>query len=281
LCNVGDEQAPSLLAIDARTWEITPVAGTAGRNGATGLCAIGGEILVAFQSAEPVVAVLDARTLRVRSESVLPGALDVHSIAGWGEGLAVASSGTDEVLWYRYRDGRFSDRTVLWAATPAGKDTVHVNGLAADGERLVCCAFGPRRSERDLWSGSERGYVYDIVRGRVLVAGLRHPHSVTFFGDELLLCESARRSFRSAARRIVELDGYTRGVARLSETSALIGTSRGRVRSRSTDRLLNPSDRGTDAGECALHAVDLDGAVVRTLPLGAYGREVYDVLPLS
>jgi len=264
--------------VDARSWEVTPLAGTAGRMGTTGLCRIGGEILAAVQSVEPAVVVLDARTLEVRGESPLPGALDVHSIAPWGEGIAVASSGTDEVLGYRYRDGRFSDRTVLWAATGAGKDTVHVNGLTAHGGRLICCAFGPRRSESDLWSGSERGYVYDVGHGRVLLEGLGHPHSVTFFGDQLLLCESSRRSFRSMERPIATLDGYTRGVARLGEASAVVATSRGRVRSRSTARLLNPADEGRDAGECALHVVELAGTVRRTVPLAAYGREVYDVL---
>ncbi len=267
--------------VDARSWEVTPLAGTAGRMGATGLCRIGDEILAAFQSAEPVVAVLDARTLQVRGESVLPGALDVHSIAAWGDGIAVASSGTDEVLGYRYRDGRFSDRTVLWAATGAGKDTVHVNGLTARGDRLVCCAFGPRRSESDLWSEAERGCVYDVAGGRVLLEGLGHPHSVTFFGDELLLCESSCRSFRSSERAIATLDGYTRGVARLGEASAVVGTSRGRVRSRSTARLLNPADDGIDSGECALHVVDHGGTVHRTVSLEAYGREVYDVLRLG
>ncbi len=280
LCNVGAETPSSLLVIDPRTWDITPLAGASGV-GATGLCRIGDEILVAWQTAEASVAVLDARTLQARGEAPLPGARDVHSLVAWEDGVAVASSGTDEVLWYRYDGDRFVDRTVLWAAGAARKDTVHVNGLTARGGALVCCGFGPRRSDDDLWSESQGGFVYDVVNRRFLLDGLGHPHSVAFFGDELFLCESSRRRFRAIDRPVVDLDGYTRGVASLGRGLAVVGTSRGRARSRSSDRLLNPGDDGVAVGDCALQVVGLDGTVHHVVPLADYGREIYDVLRLN
>ena len=280
LCNVGEEKPSSLLLVDPTTWAVTPL-NIASGSGATGLCAIGDELLVAYQSAESSVAVLDARTLRVRSEAPLLGARDVHSVVGWEDGIAVASSGTDEVLWYRYDGNRFSDRTVLWTAGASRTDTVHINGLAAHGDSLICCGFGPRRSAADLWSESQAGFVYDIVNEQVLLDGLGHPHSVAFLGDELVLCESSRKRFRSIDRLIAELHGYTRGIAPLDSTRVVVGTSCGRVRSRSSDRILNPADAGFAAGDCALHVVDLGGAVQEMVSLADYGREIYDVLRLS
>ena len=242
---------------------------------------ISDEILVAYQIAEASVAVLDARTLQVRSEVPLPGALDVHSLVAWGDGVAVASSGTDEVLWYRYDGTGFSDRTVLWAAGASGRDTVHVNGLTAHGGALICCGFGARSSMTDLWSESQGGFVYDVVNERVLLDGLGHPHSVAYFGDELFLCESAHKRFRSLGRPIAELDGYTRGVAPVDSARVVVGTSRGRIRSRSSRLLLNPADDGIGAGDCALHVVDLEGNVHQSVSLADYGHEIYDVLRLN
>jgi hypothetical protein len=279
LCNVGEQTPSSLLLVDVLSWEVTPLAVAAGA-GATGLCKIGDEILVAYQTAESAVAVLDARTLQVLREVPVPGARDVHSLVAWKDGVAVASSGTDEVLWYRYDGSVFVDRTVLWAAGAARRDTVHVNGLTTHGDALICCAFGARRSEGDLWSESQNGFVYDVVNERVVLDGLGHPHSVASLGDELFLCESSRKRFRSVDRPIAELHGYTRGVAWVDGGRVVVGTSRGRVRSRSSNQLLNPADDGIAAGDCALHVVGLDGAVHEMVSLAGYGREIYDVLRL-
>jgi len=255
LCNVGEQTPSSLLSVDVLTWEVTPLTVAAGA-GATGLCRIGDEILVAYQTAESTVAVLDARTLQVCRKVPLPGAHDVHSLVAWENGVAVASSGTDEVLWYRYDGIAFVDRTVLWSAGAARRDTVHVNGLTTHGDALICCAFGARRSEDDLWSESQVGFVYDVVNERVLLDGLGHPHSVASLGDELFLCESSRKRFRSVDGPIAELHGYTRGVAAVDGARVVVGTSRGRVRSRSSHQLLNPADDGieVDRATCQLAA---------------------------
>ncbi len=200
LCNVGDQTPSSLLLVDVLSWEVTPLAVAAGA-GATGLCRIGDEILVAYQTAESSVAVLDARTLQVRREVPLPGAHDVHSLVAWGDGVAVASSGTDEVLWYRYDGSVLVDRTVLWTAGAARRDTVHVNGLTTHGDALICCAFGARRSDTDLWSESRDGFVYDVENERVLLDGLAHPHSVTSLGAECSYANRRENAFvRSTGR---------------------------------------------------------------------------------
>jgi hypothetical protein len=279
LCNVEIESPSSLLLVDPTSWAITPLTMTRGV-GSTGICRIGDEIFVACQTAEAIVAVLDAGTLRVHGEARLSGARDPHSIVAWNGGLAIASTGTDEVLWYRYHDGALIDRTVLWAHGTERKDTVHINGLTAHRGALVCCAFGSRSLETDLWSEAHDGFVYDIVNERTLLAGLAHPHSVAFLADELVVCESSHRSLRSAARPLVKLDGYTRGVAFLDDERIVIATSIARTTSRSGNRLLNPGAEGLDAGICALHVAGRDGTVRETVSFNQHGREIYDVFRL-
>lgn len=279
LCNVG-KQRPSLVVLDVASGEITPLPFTCG-SGATGLCAIGDEIVAACQTPDASVMVLDARTLELRIEAPLPNARDVHSLAAWNGGLAVASSGTDEIVWYRYDGSGFSDRTVLWSGGTGDADTLHVNALAVHRDALLGCAFGPRRSRSDLWSDARGGFVFDVTGGRVVLDDLRHPHSLVSLGDELYLCESSPRLFRSLSGSIATLDGYTRGAVPLGRARVLVGTSVGRVRSRSSGRLLNPADGGRRRGTCAVHDVGLDGSVRETISLASYGAEIYDLLPLS
>ena len=279
MCTSETETQPALLAVDPVSWAITPLTVRNGA-GATGICRLGDDVFVANQTAEPSVAVLDARTLRARGEAHLGGARDVHSLAPWDGGIAVASTGTDEVLWYRYDGGEFVDRTVLWAAGPSQTDTMHVNGVASHGDRLVCCGFGPGFAEIDIWSQRQNGFLYDITAGRYVLQSLARPHTVAFLGDELFLCESGIRTFRSAGRWIATLDGFTRGVAFLDHGRAVVATSRARVRSRSTGR-LNLRDEREPPNTCALHVVDLDGAVHATVPLEEHGREIYDLSRLS
>lgn len=279
LCNVGDG-APSLLVLDMASRAITPLAIRSG-SGATGLCALGEEIVVAYQRQEVCVGVLDARTLQLRRETPLPGAEDVHSLAAWNGGLAVASTGTDEVLWYRYDGTAFADRIVLWSGGNGEVDVLHVNAVAVHDRTLLCSAFGQRKSQSDLWSDAEGGFVYDVVNRRVVLDDLAHPHTLISLGDELYLCESSRQLFRSIRRPIATLNGYTRGVAPLDDARVLVGTSVGRVTSRSTGRILNPAHDGLDAGTCAIHVVGLDGSVGETISLADYSREIYDIVRLS
>jgi hypothetical protein len=280
-CNPKTDAHRMLLAVDPVSWAITPLTAKIGV-GATGICTIGDDVFVAAQSPEGTIVVLDMRTLRVRNETRLPDAYDVHSVAAWEGGLAVASTGSDEVLWYRYDGDRFVDRTVLWAATGSARsDTVHVNGLAAHDDRLVCCAFGPGFRGFGPWDESQNGFVYDIADQRFVLDGLDRPHTVTFIGDELFLCESARSNFRSAEREIVILDGYTRGVAALGDGRVAIASSGARTRSRSTGVLLDQPGAAQQTDNAALTAVDLDGGVHERVFFGDDNAEIYDIVRIE
>ena len=279
-CNTETATHPTLLAVDPVSWAITPLPRTVGA-GATGICRIGDDVFVASDMPDATVSVLDARTMRVRNEAPMAGAQDLHSLVPWKGGVAAASTGTDEVLWYRYDGKRFSGRTVLWAGGPDRTDTVHINGLAVHGERLVCCAFGAGFRDFDVWSDSQDGFVYDIVNARFVLRGLARPHTVTFLDGRLFLCESSLRNVRSADAPIVRLAGYTRGIAALPGGRIVVASSRVRIRSRSTGVYVDPETMGRFPGSCALHTVDVDGAVHETVSLAAHGGEVYDVFRLN
>jgi len=279
LCNPDTAGQPTLLIVDPISWSVAPVERSAGF-AATGICRIRDDVLIAGQTAKATVAIFDARSFQLRALIEMPGARDLHSLVPWEGGLAAVSTGTDELLWYGYDNNQLSSRTVLWAAGPSRSDTVHLNGLATHHGRLVCSAFGPRFRDFDVWSESQDGFVYDVTRERFVLRGLARPHTITFIGDELFICESSRRNFRSAQRSIVNLDGYTRGVSPLDDGRVVVATSQSRVRSRSTGRQLDPPPNGQDDGSCALHVIDFDGVLQKTIPLGHYGREIYDVFLL-
>jgi hypothetical protein len=268
------------LRLDLDTEALDAVAVTS-THGATGMCRMGEEIFVVPQMPDGHVAVFDLQTLEQTHSAPLEGARDVHSIVPGAGGIAVASTGTDEVLWYWYDDGVFIGRTVLWAAGDERRDVHHVNGLTVWGDRLLCCGFGERRSPDDLWSASRGGFVRDVTSGDVLATSLLHPHSPALWNGRLILCESSVQTVRTTDAAIVRLPGYTRGFAALDADTALVGTSVGRTASRSMGRLLSPSDAGSDAGICALHVIDASGGVLRTIELTRFGREVYDVLSVD
>jgi hypothetical protein len=280
VCNPATEAQSTLLQADPLSWAITPLYSTTGF-GATGICRLGDDLFIGSQSPEATVTVLDARTLSVRNKTRMPGARDLHSLAAWEGGVAVASSGTDEVLWYRYDGTQFVERTVLWAASSSKTDTLHVNGLAAYGGRLVCCAFGRRFREFDVWSQRQDGFIYDITGERFVLQGLARPHTVVFHDGQLYVCESSRRNLRSAERSLLTFDGFTRGAAWLDDGRVVVASSRARTRSRSTGELIDPETVGRYAGTSALHVADLDGTIHESVSLADYGREIYDVFRLS
>ena len=123
-----------------------------------------------------------------------------------------------------------------------------------------------------------------MADGSVIAAGLEHPHSLLPLSEKLAACASRHQELvvlGPGLARNRKLDGYTRGLC-LDGPDLFVGTSVGRRVSRSSGRVDNPADPGTTVGRCAvtqLSASDL--AVKRTFDLGAYGDEIYDLVPVT
>jgi len=277
------------VRVDTGSGSIEPVWIAEPGLGATGLLRVGGRIYVVLRAqarstSEPErsdIAVLCAKTLRELDRWRVPDAADLHSLACDGDTLYAVSTGTDELLALPL-DGP-GRGTVTWR--PAGAtdrlDGHHLNGLLlADGE-LYISGFGPKPAGAD-WKEARDGFLCRID-GPVLRQGLRHPHSILELDTTFVICESpSRLALALDGRRSDTLPGYTRGLC-LADDALYVGTSMGRRRSKSTGTLNNLAAPGGFAVEGACALVRLDPATLSlssTLSLAAYGRELYDLLPL-
>lgn len=286
LCNFVSADKTSLLAIDLNDGRIDPVAGLRLGVGTTGICRYGRWILVAYQLKEGLLAVLDASTLAFVDEIELPGCSDPHSITPFDDGIAVVSTGSDEILHYQLHGRVFGKARRVFAYGDERADRHHLNGIAATADGLVWSGFGARDADRPptdglAWTAARSGFLQVFGQTKPLREKLIHPHTVRLFEGKTYFCESSIGSFRSLERTVAVLDGYTRGIDFIDSERAAVGTSVGRRKSRSTGRILNPLEDGIDTGTCAVHIVNIASQETeRVYPVEPYAREIYDILAL-
>lgn len=251
--------------------------------GMTGLARFGEGYVVGLQGYvlwKGGLAFLD-RDLRLLDVVKLQRVRDIHSIVALDDSLYIVSTGTDEIVCYTPADG--SER-VVFAATTAGTDTVHMNGLCMHQGRLVASMFGPKR-ERVLRSGR----VIDVGSGEVLLEGLRQPHSISSCGDYMLVLDSLTGQLVkfNAGKSIedwVVSSGYARGLC-WSDGRLIIGRSRRRQSVGGTRwsvsttlSLLNAHGGEHAQGGLLIRDFGGENAGIR-FPWGPC--EIYDVLPLD
>jgi hypothetical protein len=286
LCNFAVDGETSLVVVTLPEGSIRPLTEFSKGVGTTGICRFGPSILVAYQLQAGRIAVLDPKNLSIISELDLTDCADPHSIAAFREGIAVASTGSDEILYYPFDGSTIGRAERLFAYGDERTDNHHLNGIAAAGEHLVWCGFGAREQSQTSpsglrWGNARSGFLQELGRPESTASGLAHPHTVRIFDGTTYLCESSLGSLRTTERTVAVLDGYTRGIEFIGAGRVVVGTSVGRRKSRSTGRILNPLDEGVDAGTCALHVVDIESAeTIQTISLDHYAREIYDIFAL-
>jgi Domain of unknown function (DUF4915) len=237
-----------------------------------GLCVGGGLVhLIVSSDESSYLLLLDAVTLGQVGCLELPGVRDGHSVARKDDDLFVVSSGTDEVIRCELADGCLKSHEVIWAASDAGRDTSHVNGLALHSGRLLVSAFGVAPEGR--LAAARNGYIHDVITDRVVSSGLAHPHSVSVRGGRVYHCESKTGRFRCGTRTLARLDGYLRGAAWVSDEVICLGSSEGRPPS-------GASHSSSDS--CAIWFFDIrSGSPTGRVPLAEFGPEIYDIVLLA
>ncbi|WP_431688714.1 glycosyltransferase [Hahella sp. NBU794] len=112
-------------------------------------------------------------------------------------------------------------------------DSLHINCLGIWGGRIVFSAFGDFKQHREYKGKTkDAGYVKDLLSGKELIKGLSQPHSLTPFGENLLLANSEKKEvaeYNSAGElvRSKVLGGYTRGVC-VTDDKIFVGLSASR-----------------------------------------------------
>jgi hypothetical protein len=226
--------------------------------------------------------VLDRKDLRLLDRYVFR-AENVHSLCVSGEVLHVVSTGTDEVIELRMRGSEVISETVYWRPDSEGQraDIHHLNAICAWRGDLLVSGFGKKPGQD--WGLTRDGFIANVTRGEMIASGIYHPHSLLTIGDEITYCESGKRAVRIIGRdQTKRLPGYTRGLC-LAGQKIFIGTSVGRQVSKSTGTLYNPQhSSGAPAGQCTVCRLSADSLEIEEIiDLGAYGYEVYDLLPVE
>lgn len=116
---------------------------------------------------------------------------------------------------------------------PGENDSLHINCLAVWGGAVVFSAFG-KFAEHRGYKGHTRnsGYVQDLNTGKHLITGLSQPHSLTAFGQNLLIANSEEQGLCEYAPsgellRSKALGGYARGIC-VGEKYIFVGLSKSR-----------------------------------------------------
>lgn len=288
--NLTDRSQPplGLLDLESFTLSIPPIPDELrGSLGITGLAASQDAIYVvvqrpAHETAEPdtsALAILAPGTLSLKGFYTFSLGLDVHSIMVVGDRLLAVSTGTDELLELGLADAGVTSESVVWRprSDAPRTDINHLNGLCSHRGALIVSGFGPRSGDR--WSSATKGYILNLDCGDVVRSDLRQPHSVASCGSEVAYCESAQAAVTLGDfGRVSDLPGYTRGLC-LVDRQWLVGTSVGRHPEDSRG-IANAADPGICTGMCGVSSIGPGLQVERSLDLGAYATEIYDLLPL-
>ncbi len=248
--------------------------------GATGLCRVGDEILVAFQGA-PYILRLGPR-LGVKTHFHVDGS-DLHGLAALNNQLAIVSTGDDRVLI-----GKSDDPSGVASGRQASprSDTMHFNDVAYWCDELVVSGFGERRP-----NGLRSGGVWRVRDMKPILDGMREPHSVVSIENRLFVLESKTGELieidnDGAHRVIAQFAGYVRGLAVTAEHIA-VGRSafRAESRSKSEARRQPPFDsrpeQDAEHAKCGIYIGDRAARQFKFVDLSPIGAEVYAILPID
>jgi hypothetical protein len=251
-----------------------------GLSGVTGIAAVGDHYVCCLQGTPARLLVLD-RAFKVRDVHVYDELGDLHGIAPWGEGLAVVSSGTNQIVAI---DADFRIVELL-ACDGSLVDRDHLNDICRMGERLVACRFGPRRRE-----GRRIGAVFDVATGAVLCDGLPAPHSVVVDTGAVHVLESVtgvllRLDPLFGPRPVLSVVGYARGLW-MDEERIVVGKSAPRAtgrksRARSAARLMPDSLAGGDMDAAGFYVYDRGSGDGTFVSIEGFGSEIYQILAIA
>ncbi len=240
--------------------------------GATGLVKKDDKYYVVLQSAIPVLLVLDEQfnTIRHTQLSNLKG---VHSICFFKDKLLMVSTRQDRIISLDLSD--YSYHSIYDLET--NSDTHHFNSICIHNGRVLASAFGLNKKE--FWTQALSGYVIDINSGERIIEGLKQPHSLFSFKDNLFVCDSSRQRIVDKKLNIIASSdkGYVRGLWK-QNGQLIFGISKGRSISNSTGKFIgNISNKGILAGTCqVVIQSNVDKKI--SINLDAFADEVYDII---
>lgn len=290
-CNVRLPGRPALGLLDTATLDfrtLRPSMEVESLGGLTGATLSDRYVFAAAQTRTPagtrgpsVLLVWEKHDLSLAATHQFESAADVHSLLHLEGILYAVSTGTDELFALELRGPRVVSERLIWRPDREAprQDVNHLNAICSFDGSLFVAGFGPRTGSS--WAEAHDGFIANATRDEVITGDLKHPHSLAVVGDQILYCESGTMMVKVLGEdREKQLAGYARGLCAVG-TSLLVGSSRGRLVSRSTGLVTHRDDR-LGSGCCQVSVLDAITLEVRAVKdLSAYSDEIYDLLPIS
>ena len=199
------------------------------RYSTTGLCFHEGKLFRCLQNSIDTPLEMIVYAKQRNYSLVLPEIRDVHDILSYDGKLFMVSTGSNEIFEVSAQSFEILDRFKL-----KGKgDAWHLNCLEVHENRLLVSAFGKFRRHRGYKGRTVKaGIVFDLISGKTLYRGFSQPHSPKIIDNRLFICDSEQRKIhridlKTGARRSIEFENYTRGIA-YSDKYIYIGVSSSR-----------------------------------------------------
>ena len=221
------------------------------------------------------------RHLLVPRATIYTGDIDAHDLVWLGDRLFVANTRFSCIAEIDARNSFMPVWQPPFITRLMPEDRCHLNGLAAANNAIVyATALGSTDVAR-AWTEARQtgGVLLAVPGGAPVLEGLCLPHSPRVFDDRLYVLESGTgRALevdveRRAARTLVELPGFTRGLDRLGDI-LFVGTSRVRQR---PGAALPVAERHGEL-VCGIAAIDRKaGRVLGWLRFDDPLEEIFDV----
>lgn len=174
------------------------------------------------------------------SETVIDPSMRLHGLC-FNEGsdsFLATESGTGSIGIYDGASLKLIDRHYFGKNHSAPSDQHYINDITIHEGHVFVCVFSLNGVWRqDIWND---GAIVELDRNmtsiqKVVVHGLAQPHSMHFDENQLYFCNSMDFQVRLGDRLILQLNGYTRGLAGYGST-LFVGQSRVRRLTRFQDR---------------------------------------------
>jgi hypothetical protein len=290
-CNVRLPGRPALGLLETATLEfraLRPSMEVDFLGGLTGVALSDSYVFAAAQTRTPagtrgpsVLLVWERRDLSLAARYQFDSAADVHSLLHVEGTLYAVSTGTDELFALELRGPRVVSERLIWRPDREGprQDVNHLNAICSFEGSLFVAGFGPRVGAS--WADAADGFIANATRDEVIARDLEHPHSLAVVGGHVLYCESGRMAVKVlGGDRGKQIAGYTRGLCAV-DTTLFVGSSRGRLVSRSSGLPTLTDDR-LGSNRCQVSVLDAITLEVRAVKdLSAYSDEIYDLMPIG
>jgi hypothetical protein len=141
----------------------------------------------------------------------------------------------------------------------------------------VTC-FGRKKGKK--WSTATKGYVIN-TRNNQKKYTISHPHSITTHDSKIFYCDSMKGRIYENDKILRKFSRtYARGLY-VSEKYIVMGVSSSRIKSKSSNKVNNPSEIGRFKANAGLIIIDRQNEKTKYYDLSNFEKEIFDVMILE